>query len=288
MKVIGGHKEEKLRHAEALLAEAARDADVLLLPEAMSLGWTHPASQEQADPIPDGMTCALLQAAARQHLRYICSGLVERAGEQIFNSAVLIDPHGEVVLLHRKLNELEIGHDCYDQGDRLGVAHTPLGTLGLMICADGFARGQVISRALGYMGAQVILSPCAWAVPADHDNDQEPYGDLWRQCYRPVARDFRLWIAGASNVGWLAAGPWEGWKCIGCSLVIGPDGEEVVQGPYGPEAETILYVELDPKVRPARGCGWEACWSEASSKGDSDERRRREPEGQRPEGHLGE
>ena len=66
MKVIGGHKEEDLRHAEALLAEAARDAEVLLLPEAMSLGWTHPDSQEQADPIPDGLTCALLRAAARQ------------------------------------------------------------------------------------------------------------------------------------------------------------------------------------------------------------------------------
>jgi hypothetical protein len=108
------------------------------------------------------------------------------------------------------------------------------------------------------MGAQVILSPCAWAVAADHDNDREPYGGLWRGCYGPVAKDFHLWIAGVSNVGWLTAGPWEGRQCIGSSLVIGPTGEAVLQGPFGRDAETILYVDIDPPVRPARGCGWEA------------------------------
>jgi predicted amidohydrolase len=262
MKVAGGAKEENLARAEALIARAAdHGAEVILLPEAMSLGWTHASTRAGADEVPDGRTCSMLRAAARRHRCYVCSGLVERAGPAVYNSAVLIDPRGEVVLLQRKLNELEIGHPYYDQGDRLGVVHTPLGTLGLMICADGFAAGQVIGRALGYMGAQVILSPCAWAVPADHDNVREPYGALWRENYGPVARDFRLWIAGASNVGWLTEGPWKGWKCIGCSLVIGPGGEEVLQGPYGADAETILFVDIEPRPRPARGCGWQTLWS---------------------------
>ena len=94
------------------------------------------------------------------------------------------------------------------------------------------------------MGADLILSPCAWAVPADHDNRKEPYGQLWRDNYGPVARDFRLWIAGASNVGWITAGPWQGRKCIGCSLVVDPSGKPVLEGPYGPDAETILNVDI--------------------------------------------
>ncbi len=259
MKVEGGRKDDNLRRAADAIARAAgQGADVILLPEAMNLGWTHPSSRSEADSVPDGRTCAVLRAAARGHGCYVCSGLVERAGSQVFNAAVLIDPNGEVLLLHRKLNELEIGHAYYDQGDRLGVVHTPLGTLGVMICADGFACGQVISRTLGYMGADVILSPSAWAVPADYDQQREPYGELWRQSYRPVARDFQLWIAGVSNVGWLTAGPWAGWQCIGCSLVIGPDGQEVVHGPYGPEAEALLHVAVESRARPARGCGWQA------------------------------
>jgi predicted amidohydrolase len=129
-----------------------------------------------------------------------------------------------------------------------------------MICADAFARGQVISRALGWMGADIILSPCAWAVPSDHENQREPYGKLWLDNYQPVARDFRIWIAGVSNVGWLTEGPWKGRKCIGCSLLINPDGEAVLTGPYGPEAEVVLYREVTLEPRPVSGDGWEKFW----------------------------
>jgi predicted amidohydrolase len=113
-----------------------------------------------------------------------------------------------------------------------------------MICADAFAPGHVISRTLGLMGAKLILSPCAWAVPADHDNVREPYGQLWGDSYGPVCREFKLWIAGASNVGQIASGPWAGRKCIGCSLLVGPDGQQLLMGPYGENAETILYADV--------------------------------------------
>ena len=145
----------------------------------------------------------------------------------------------------------------YAQGDRLGVARTPLATFGLMICADGFApAGQLISRTLATMGADVILSPSAWAVPADHDNAREPYGKVWRDCYVPVARDFDLWMVGVSNVGPITAGPWSGRKCIGCSLVIAPGGREVLQGPYGEDAKQLLIVDVQPRPRGVRGSRW--------------------------------
>jgi predicted amidohydrolase len=62
-----------------------------------------------------------------------------------------------------------------------------------------------------------------------------------------------MWIAGVSNVGWVSDGAWKGHKCIGCSLVIGPDGKQVVMGPYGEDTETILYVDVDLETRLARG-----------------------------------
>jgi predicted amidohydrolase len=196
-----------------------------------------------------------MRAAARRHGVHVCLGLIERAGELRFNSAVFIDPSGQVLLHHRKLNELAIAHDLYACGDRLGVAHTSLGTIGLMICADAFAAGQVVSRTLALMGASVILSPCAWAVPADHDNYRQPYGQIWQDNYRPVAREFRTWIAGCSNVGPIIDGPWRGRNCIGCSLVIGPEGETVLRGPYGENAETILYVDINSDSSVSRRAG---------------------------------
>jgi predicted amidohydrolase len=273
MQVDGGRKVANLARAEQNIAEAAQHgAHVVLLPEAMTLGWTLPTSRAEADTIPDGLSCQRLCAAARRHQVYVCSGLIEKVEmvaatksalptpEQVYNAAVLIDPEGRVLLRHRKLNELEIGHACYDQGDRLNVVDTPLGRIGVLICADANTQGQVLTRALALMGADVILSPAAWAVPPDHDNAKEPYGATWRNCYTPVARDFRVWIAGVSNVGTVEGGAWNGWHCIGCSLVVAPGGREVLQGPYGKTADTILYVEITPEKRPARGTGWEAYW----------------------------
>jgi predicted amidohydrolase len=265
MRVDGGRKEENLARAEArVAAAAAAGAQVVLLPEALSIGWTHPSAVTEAEPIPDGPSCQRLRECARAHSIYLCAGLLELAGSKVFNSAVLFGPEGQLLLHHRKINELEIGHDCYALGDRLQVAATPLGTFGLMICADAFARGQVLARSLALMGADVILSPCAWAVPADHDNGREPYGQLWRDNYGPVARDFHLWIAGASNVGWIMAGPWAGRKCIGCSLLVGPDGHQVLMGPYGVDADTVLYAQVKPTLRPAQGDGWIRYWAGGS------------------------
>jgi predicted amidohydrolase len=273
MYVKPGDLPVNLRRAGRLIEEAAKGgAQVVVLPEAMDCGWTSPLARFWAARVPQGGTCQWLRDAAVDFGVYVCSGLTEREGDEndprledeefraaatLYNAAVLISPAGELLLHHRKLNELDIAHDLYAQGDRLGVARTELATFGLMICADGFATGHVVSRAMGLMGADVILSPSAWAVPADHDNLKTPYGQEWRDCYVPVAREYGLWVVGVSNVGPITAGPWEGRRCIGCSLVIGPDGRAVLQGPYGEDAERVMFVDIEPHERRVRGSSWQ-------------------------------
>ncbi|MDZ4286571.1 MAG: carbon-nitrogen hydrolase family protein [Prosthecobacter sp.] len=251
MQVRGGDLQGNLARAEMQIEQAARaGAKLAILPETMDLGWTHPSARELAAPIPGGEAAERLCAAAARHQIHVCAGLTERAESGIYNAAVIIDSHGRILIKHRKINELSIAHDCYAQGDRLNVVDTELGRLGLMICADAFAEGQVLSRSLGCMGAEVILSPAAWAVPSDHDQTADPYGRVWCDAYLPVARAFGVWIIGVSNVGPITAGPWAGRKCIGCSLVIDPTGQEVLQAPYGETAETLLLTEI--QLNPAR------------------------------------
>ncbi len=263
MFVAAGRPAQNRARAAEMIAEVRRlGADVALLPECCDLGWTDPSAREMAEPVPGGATFRALADAARRNGVCVCAGLVERDGEAVYNSAVLIDREGRLLLLHRKLNELDIGHPFYAQGDRLGVARTEFGGIGVMICADAFARGQTITRALGYMGADVILSPCAWAVEAGHDNLKAPYGKLWKESYGPVARGFRMWIVGASNVGPIPAGPWAGRRCIGCSLVVNDRGEPEEMLPYGEDAEAVRVVRIAPAPRPARGCAWEEVWGE--------------------------
>jgi predicted amidohydrolase len=165
---------------------------------------------------------------------------------------------GPLLLHHRKINELDIALDLYSVGDRLGVVETELGTPGLAVCADNFGSSLAISHVLARMGAQVILSPSAWAVDADHDNAREPYGQLWRDSYTELARLYDLTVIGVSNVGRITGGPWQGRKCIGCSLAVGPGGEILAQAPYGVDADALVEVEVRPRPPVARGTDFAA------------------------------
>jgi len=263
MYVEGGKLDLNLRHATERIEEAAKNgADIALLPEVLDLGWTHSSALEFAYPIPGGKTFNVLSEAASKNKIFVCAGIVEKDGDKTYNSAVLIDDQGNLIIKHRKLNELDIAHNLYAQGDRLNVCYTKYGTIGIHICADAFAEDNVLSRALGYMGADIILSPSSWAVPPDHDNVKDPYGYEWNRAYEPVAKDFRMWIIGVSNVGSVTDGPWKNWNCIGCSLAINPLGNEVLQGPYGAQADTIMYLDITTLERPARGTRWNDLWNQ--------------------------
>jgi predicted amidohydrolase len=217
--------------------------DFVVLPECLDLGWTCPAARELAEPVP-GPRTARLAAAAREAGLHVAAGITERDGARIYNAAVLIAPDGEIVRKHRKINELDIAHHVYARGESIGVAPTPFGPVGLDICADNFPETPELGQAIALMGARLLLSPCAWAVDADHDNQREPYGELWLTAYGRHARESGLTIAGVSSVGWLTGGPWAGRKCIGCSLAVGPSGV-LARGPYGERAEEFLWFDLN-------------------------------------------
>ncbi|MDA0841836.1 MAG: carbon-nitrogen hydrolase family protein [Planctomycetota bacterium] len=251
--VEGGQPESNLARAAARIQEAAHlGCKVVVLPECMDLGWTHPSARELAQPIPGARFQTLSDTASANEI-YVVAGLVERDGERLFNSAVLISPGGELLCLHRKINVLNIAHDLYSIGDRLTVADTEFGTVAINICADNFGSSQAISHVQARMGARLVLSPSAWAVDAEHDNESDPYGQLWRDSYTELARLYDLTIVGVSNVGRLDAGPWSGRKAIGCSLAVGPDGEILAQGPYGDSAEALIVVDVEIKQPPAQG-----------------------------------
>ena len=254
--VEGGRPDANLRRAATAVRSAAEQGcRLVVLPECLDLGWTDPSAREAAQPIPGPHADVFVNAASECGM-FIAAGLVERAGARLFNAAVLISPSGEILLHHRKLNELDIALDLYSIGDRLGVVETELGTLGLAICADNFGSSLAVSHVLARMGAQVILSPSAWAVDADHDNARTPYGKLWRDSYTELATLYDVTVLGVSNIGPITGGPWAGRKCIGCSLAVGPGGEVLAEGPY--DVESVVCVEVTPRAPVARGTGFAA------------------------------
>lgn len=244
--VEGGRLRENLDGAMRMIGDAAaRGCDVVVLPECLDTGWTHPSARELAEPIPGNTSDSLCRAAADNRI-HVVAGITERAGSTIFNSALLISDHGDILLKHRKINILDIAQDLYATGERLSVASTSFGMVGVNICADNFPDSLALGHSLARMGARCLLSPCAWAVEMDFDHARTPYGeDLWKPAYTTLARLYDMPVVGVSNVGQLTAGPWAGRRCIGCSLAVGGDGGILAEAPFGEAAECLVAVELE-------------------------------------------
>jgi len=253
MLVEGGEVSQNLKRAVQMIERAAEQGcAIVVLPECLDIGWTDPAARDLARPIPGPHSAVLCQAAQQAQI-YVVAGLTERVEDRIYNAAILVSPEGEILLKHRKINVMDIAQDLYATGDSLAVAQTPLGTIGLNVCADNFPNSLTLGHSLARMGAQILLSPSAWAMEPDHDNNQEPYGDLWKGSYTTLAKLYDMTIVGVSNVGWLRGGPWQGYKCIGCSLAVGPGGHVLVQGPYGEAAEQLIIVPVEIVERNVTG-----------------------------------
>lgn len=251
MLVRAGELEANLSRAVRFVFEAAeRGCHLIVLPETLDLGWTYPDAMEGAHPIP-GPSSDQLSRAAKEAGIYVVAGLTERCGDKLYNAAVVISSTGEILLTHRKINELSFALDLYHIGDGLHVTETEFGIIGAPICADLRPNGNPIGNTLGLMGARLLLSPCAWAVEPDHDQESDPYGQGWIDPYTELARTYRMTVVGVSNVGKVEGGEWDGWNCIGCSLAIGPDGNILARGSYGEGAEELLVFELDSALQPS-------------------------------------
>ena len=251
--VEGGQPDRNIGRAVDMISRAAEEGcRIVVLPECLDLGWTNPSAKSLALPVPGPVTDKLAAAAVKGRI-HVVAGLTERDGEKVYNTAVLISPEGGILLKHRKINVLDIAQDLYSIGDRLGVVETPLGVIGINICADNFPGSLVFAHSLARMGAQMILSPSAWAVAANHDNRMDPYGGMWKEAYGTIGRLYDTYVVGVSNVGWIHGGPWDGMKCIGNSIAAGPGGNVVAEGPYGEAAEQLVVFEVRPVLREKTG-----------------------------------
>ena len=243
MLVEGGEPERNLERAEKMIDQGSRaGANVVVLPECLDLAWTHPSALSEAQPIPGPRSDRLIAAAKRSGV-YLCAGLTERDGDSVYNSAILSAPNGEILLKYRKINLLGVEQPFYGIGKSLAVAETPLGNIGLNICADNYADSPELGHVLARMGAQVILSPSSWTVDYSVTGDNEQYRDKWAKPYLTLASLYNIVVVSVTSVGVVIGGPYQGKKMVGCSLVVGADGI-LHRGKYNEFAGALDVIEF--------------------------------------------
>ncbi len=188
----GKTPEEKRRQFGRFIEQAASQrADLVVLPETLTIYGTSLSPAGVAEPMP-GPSTGYFGELARKHNLYIVAGLYERAGHLVYNVAVLIGPDGKMAGKFRKVT-LPDGEA--DQGVAPGrdypVFDTRFGKLGMMVCYDGFF--PEVARELTKRGAEVIAWP-VWGCNPDlaRARAAENHVYLVSSTYEDVSRNWML------------------------------------------------------------------------------------------------
>jgi len=201
------------QYCEKVADAAALGADIVCLPEGMTSINTGQSSVEASESVP-GPSTNYLGIFAAYYGIYIVGDVFERVGEAVYNTAVLIDPNGDLVGTFRKTclprEETDAG---VAPGDSYPVFDTDFGRIGMMICWD--SQFPLPARMLTLGGAEIIFFP--------------NWGET-RECTIARCIENQVYIVSSTN------------SLNHDSVVLSRQGEVIVQAST---SEPVVVTELD-------------------------------------------
>jgi len=218
--------EANLQTFFSYMEQVARNrVDLIVFPEVALQGcpgWREDSSkpsvqemaytQQTAETIPGPSTSNLVVKAKALNL-FVVFGMTEKdAAGRLYNANVFLGPEG-VIGKHRKT--YHVGNDSliWSRGSGYEALDSPLGKIGLMICAELWSDGNYPGPVLARQGAELLVSSSAWwnSVAASWD-------------YVTVANavQSKRWHVVSQQVGTIGHA-----QCYGHSQIVDPSGRIV-------------------------------------------------------------
>jgi len=195
-------------------------AEIICFPETIILGWVNSDAHERAYSIP-GKDSERLCELAKDYQTYLCVGLAEKDGRNLFDSAVLIDDKGQILLKHRKINILtELMTPPYTTGKDVNAVETKFGKIGLLICADTH-KDEILNRVAG-LELDLMLVPYGYAAL---ENEWPGHGKELENVVTETAKKSAAPVVGTNLVGEITKGPWKGRVYGGHSIAADKNGK---------------------------------------------------------------
>ena len=188
--------------------------------------------------MPSNETAPLFEAARRTGISFHLGYAERTAGGRHFNTAILVDPDGHVMLKYRKVHLP--GHAEYDPGRRvqhlekryfevgdLGfpVVRAPLGGLdvnaGLMICND--RRWPEAWRVLGLQSVELVM--LGYNTPSTNQDAKGFEAHHLRVLHSHLTIQAGAYQNATFAVATAKAGVEDGCELFGNSIIVNPQGE---------------------------------------------------------------
>jgi predicted amidohydrolase len=238
---------KNLETALRLVAEAADlGARLVALPENFAYMGPEEGRLATAEDLEGPTLGALRELARRRSIFVVAGSIAERSANPRMpsNTSAVIADDGSIVAAYRKIHLFDVNipdgaryaeSEVVLPGDKIVVAPTALGRIGLTICYD--LRFPELYRKLASLGAEVITIPAAFTLFTGKDH--------WEVLVRARAIENLAYVIAPAQVGRHSANrqtfgnamivdPW------GVVLARCPDGEGVCVAPFSrPRLERV-------------------------------------------------
>ncbi|HLA38438.1 MAG TPA: carbon-nitrogen hydrolase family protein [Candidatus Glassbacteria bacterium] len=228
--------------AEKVEKAAAEGAKMVFFPETADLGWVNPDAHRLAGPVPGGGASDRICNLARQHEIWIGVGLCEKDGDKLYDTAILVNPQGEIALKHRKINLLAWLMDPpYTPGrpEDIKAVATPFGRVGVLICADSF-EDELLEN-MRVQKPDLVFIPYGWAAKQP---EWPEHSFSLVKTVQKAARTIGAPVIGPNVVGRITHGPWTDYTYEGLSTAADANGMSLVQGRWN--TDDLLVFEVEP------------------------------------------
>lgn len=139
---------------------ASAGARLIVLPEGTIPAYV--VGVEPLDPAQIESAIGDLREIARRHACVIVCGAARVENAIAYNGAVVVDADGTIAGTADKFFLWHFDRRWFAPGERIAPIRTAVGTLGVLVCADGRMPG--IASSLVDAGAQILAMPTAWVT----------------------------------------------------------------------------------------------------------------------------
>lgn len=144
------------RMVETVAKAKNEQANLVVFPELYLTGY---AVGELLNPLAeklDGKYVSKIRKLCQEYEVYLIFGFPEKGEDgNYYISSALIDDHGEILGVYRKIHLFHSEKNYFTPGSSLKVIDTPLGSIGMMICFD--VEFPEMARALKLMNADILI-----------------------------------------------------------------------------------------------------------------------------------
>ncbi len=226
---------------QSIGAAASRGAELIALPE----NFAYMRREGSAFPCvqgPDGVLQRFLARLASEHSVWLLGGTFPEAiegDERVYNTSVLMNPHGDQVARYRKIHLFDVaigdaGEDVYRESEHFAsgeepvVADTDFGPIGLSVCYD--LRFPELYRRYADAEASVLAVPSAFTPQTGRDH--------WETLLRARAIENQAFVIAPAQCGRHSPDR----ASYGRSMIIDPWGIVLAQAADQP---AIIEAECD-------------------------------------------